>query len=379
MVGRLNMPRRQRPFFDGFTVADINEDTAVVIIEERGIKEPLLAKHLDTPVILISHDSVEGTLPECRPAWPYYLGSETSPIAEAIGLSMVTFAGLWQFPFTALTREDKSDTGEGKPFSDGGFHYRDKTYNVEVVRAYPKYKQGHPFMSVYGQATNAPQGRWPPLCPYIKCLTCGKSGSIYVPSTEHRVPHPDDHTWICWFPVDWLKIGFPGQKIVKLSPIAISPESLRRAVSEAIATKCENAKALGLGESDAPTLLVVIAQGFPVPESIEWLKDLPEGASQFAMTLLVIIDGYIGTMENDSFSYQITGTFTRCPDCDDFSTHKHSSVFATVRHRFDQSGGWEIYGTQDGSQAAKMRGQSACDSMGVDKQVTEQDIKVCCN
>ena len=68
-------------------------------------------------------------------------------------------------------------------------------------------------------------------------------------------------------------------------------------------------------------------------------------ANGFDMILNVNVDGHIGFMENDSFSYQSVGRLLKCSLCAAKTKHNHTPVYAIIRHQFSHSGTWAIYGT----------------------------------
>ena len=82
-----------------------------------------------------------------------------------------------------------------------------------------------------------------------------------------------------------------------------------------------------------------------MPENEEYVSPTLEAASHFDMVLSVHVDGHIGFMENESFSYESVGKLLKCPLCNQGEEHPHAPVFAMIRHQFNDEGTWAIHGT----------------------------------
>lgn len=94
-----------------------------------------------------------------------------------------------------------------------------------------------------------------------------------------------------------------------------------------------------------PVCLIVISQGFPIPSDDGWMRTVAAGASPFHTILSVHVDGHIGFMENESFSYEAVGQLVTCPVCRDGVEHEHKPVLAMIRHQFNDTGTWVIRAT----------------------------------
>ena len=114
------------------------------------------------------------------------------------------------------------------------------------------------------------------------------------------------------------------------------------AMQDAIRSKADKLRQSPLEE---PVCLIVVSQGFPIPDDDGWIAAVLAEASLFDTVLSVHVDGYIGFMENDFFSYQGVGQFLKCPLCPEDVEHEHKPVFTMIRHQFNEAGTWVIHAT----------------------------------
>ena len=333
--------RRGRPAWHTTALPELPDDEAQMYLPQGDLTQSY-ERHIGVPIVLY-----ERTVPtlDARgnrfPILGYYLGGESNPLLERMAIAHLIFQGLWVLPIQQVVEEEKDSTGKGLPFNDGAFTYNDQLYRAEVVGTYPRYPSGKNLRDMYGKAVSKTTPK-PQIAPRLECLTCRSEQEVYVKTVDSPVPHRTDHDWICWFPAGWPGSNFPDQPTVRLPPIDDRPEAMVTAMQAAITSKADKLRQTTLKE---PVCLIVISQGFPIPSDDGWIRTIAAHASPFDTVLSVHIDGHIGFMENDSFSYEAVGQLVTCPLCRDDVTHEHRPVLAMIRHQFNDTGTWVIHAT----------------------------------
>ena len=324
------------------TTSQLHDDQAWIYLPQGDLTANF-AKHMDAPVVLYQRQSeASDGRGSIYPIWGYYLGGEATALQERIALANLIFQGMWVAPITSIMEEDKDSTGEGLPFNDGSFLYNDQAYRIEITGAYPRYPSGVNLRELYGRASSKLGAVGALLAPRVECLTCDTSQYIYVGRIDDPIPHAVGHTWSCWFPAGWPGSQFPNQPIARLSPLEDGPEAMTAVTRDVVRAKAAKFRNTGLSD---PVCLIIITQGFPLSSSVNYLEATMEEASHFDMVLSVHIDGHIGFMENESFSYESVATLLKCPLCNRRRKHRHTSVFTMIRHQFNDAGTWAIHGT----------------------------------
>ena len=320
---------------------ELPDDEAQIYLPQGDLTQSY-ERHMGAPIVLHERTAPTSHARGTRfPILGYYLGGESNPLLERIATAHLIFQGLWVLPFHHVVEEDKGTTGEGLPFNDGSFTYNGQSYRVEATGTYPRYPSGKNLREMYGRAASntAPK---PQKAPRLECLTCQDEQDVYIKTVDDPVPHDTTHDWICWFPAGWPGSNFPQKPTARLSPIDDRPEAMVRAVQAAISSKADK---LLQNSFEEPVCLIVISQGFPIPTEVGWTRNVVAEASPFGAVLVVHVDGHIGFMENDSFSYEAVGQFITCPHCREDGAHNHTPVLSIIRHQFNDTGTWAIHAT----------------------------------
>ena len=345
---------RSKPIWRIAIMPDLPDDEAQIYLPQGDLTQSD-ERHMGAPIIL--YEKTTRTL-ESRgrrfPIFRYYLSGEPNTLLERMAVAQLIFQGLWVLPIQQVIEEEKGNTGEGLPFNDGSFSYGGQPYRVEVTGTYPQYPSGANLREMYGRASSKTAAFKPQVAPRLECLTCQDTRDIYVRTVDDPVPHQADHTWICWFPPGWPGSKFSNEPTARLSPINDSPEFMATAMRDAVSSK---AKKLRQNPPAEQVCLVVMAQGFPMPSDKKWVDSVLEEAALFDMVLSVHVDGHIGFIENESFSYESVGQLLKCPLCREEKDHRHKPVFAMIRHQFNEAGTWAIHATTN--EQAHMRDKHA--------------------
>ncbi len=327
--------KREKPVWRKTTLTGLPDDEAQIYLPQGSLTQSY-ERHIDAPIVLYERTAQSlDTRGNRSPIFGYYLGGESNPLLERMAVANLIFQGLWVLQVQGVAEEEKDSTGEGLPFNDGQFTFNGQLYRVEVTAAYPRYPSGENLRSVYGRASAKVPTLKPRDAPRIECITCQDTEDVSIATVDGPVPHPVHHAWICWFPAGWPGSEFPNQPTARLSPIDDRPEAMATAMRDAIRSKADKLRQIPLEE---PVCLIVISQGFPIPDDGRWIAAALAEASLFDTVLVVHVDGHIGFMENDSFSYQAVGQFVKCPLCPEDMEHEHKPVFTMVRHQFNEAG-----------------------------------------
>ena len=334
--------KRSKPIWRKTILPGLPDDEAQIYLPQGSLTQSK-ERHLDAPVVLYERTTpASDTRGNRFPIFGYYLGGESNPLLERIATAYLIFQGLWVLPVQQVAEEEKDSTGEGLPFNDGSFTYNDQLHRVEVTGAYPRYPSGENLRSLYGRATSKEPTLKPQVAPRIECKTCQDTEDFYIGTVDDPVPHPAHHAWVCWFPAGWPGSEFPYEPTARLSPVDDRPEAMVIAMQDAIRSKADKLRQNPLKE---PVCLIVISQGFPIPNDDGWIAAALAEASLFDTVLSVHVDGHVGFMENESFSYEAVGQLVKCPLCPMGIEHEHKPVFTMIRHQFNEAGTWVIYAT----------------------------------